>query len=524
MDSVVRLVVRGRSISAARRWLLILFIGLLAASLALPIYAAKGGNGKGDGKGGTDGGGSGGADGGPTKELHFKWRVPLAGPYSAVRPAVGPDGSIYAVDVFDNLFAVSASGNVQWSAGEAGSKGLDVGPDGTIYTGNENWIKAFNPDGSLKWTFVQSPRAFVLIDVAVGPDGHLYAVASSGMGVFSLRDNGAAAELRWTNPEAYGRPFTGYAEIAFGPATDGSNQQLYFHANGHTRAVRLSDGQSIFTIGGNNQQPRVSPLDGTWHVGDSAYSPDGTLVWMFEYPPFTTAREPSMGQSGNHYAVNQARNVFAIDSLGVARWTQAMDESVSSPDVDPSESQVLLSAGGTSTNPVALKSVSAVNGSSLWRMEFPADGSGLDQFIDTGLAYSAAGGTAYVVTAVAGGNASYLNAINTDASIPSASTRLRSTNIALSAKQKGKTVTFTGDITVLDENRGPVSGAVVHATWTMPDGTVADAVATTGGAGEARFTLSADGGLYWLAVTGIEKSGFDFDPAHSVLEAGIYGF
>jgi hypothetical protein len=85
MDSVVRLVVRGRSISAARRWLLILFIGLLAASLALPIYAAKGGNGKGDGKGGTDGGGSGGADGGPTKELHFKWRVPLAGPYSAVR-------------------------------------------------------------------------------------------------------------------------------------------------------------------------------------------------------------------------------------------------------------------------------------------------------------------------------------------------------------------------------------------------------------------------------------------------------
>lgn len=69
--------------------------------------------------------------------------------------------------------------------------GVDVGPDGTIYTGKEDWIEAFNPvDGSLNWTLIQSPCAFVLADVAVCPDEHAYAAASSGIGVFSLQDFG----------------------------------------------------------------------------------------------------------------------------------------------------------------------------------------------------------------------------------------------------------------------------------------------------------------------------------------------
>ena len=111
------------------------------------------------------------------------WRVRMDSPYSQVRPVVGPDGTIYAVDVYDTLYAVSPDGAVLWTVPDAGSKGVAVGADGTIYTGNENWIKAFHPDGTEKWTFVQNPRAFILLDVAVGPDGNVYGVASSGMGV-----------------------------------------------------------------------------------------------------------------------------------------------------------------------------------------------------------------------------------------------------------------------------------------------------------------------------------------------------
>ena len=517
MNSAVRLGAKERFTSTARGWLLFVFIGLLTVLLAFPIYAAKGGNGKGAPKDDNDTGGGGGSQ--PIAEKHFLWRVPLAGPYSAVRPVVADDGTIYAVDVLDNLFAVAPNGDVLWSAGEAGGKGVDIGPDGTIYTGNEDWIKAFNPDGSLKWTFTQNPRAFVTQDVAVGPDGHIYALSSSGMGVFSLEDTGGGAVLRWSKPEAYGRPFTGYVELAFGPTVDGLDQQLYFYANGHTRAIRLSDGAAVFTIGGNNQQPQVSPLDGTWHTGPSAYSPDSTLVWMFQYPAFTTAREPSMGKSGAHYAVQAARTVYSINSVGVENWSQTLDEYVGVPEVDPTESQILLNAGGWPL-PVALKSVSAANGRSLWRMEFPPDPSGLDQYIDTQIAYSDDGSAAYVVTALAGGNVSYLNAIDTDPSIPSASTRLRAVDITLDARSKGRSVSMNGIVTVLDENLAPVSGATVEAFWTLPDGSIVNVSTTTNSSGQAKFSESGDGGLYWLEVRDIVLAGYTFDSLHSILAAG----
>jgi len=499
--------------SVVRRQFLTSIFVLFFLLLAVPLLAAPPAN-KGAGKGGGDASG-------PVPERHFKWRVRLNGSYSRVRPALGPDGTIYAVDVHDQLVAVSPDGKVLWSAADAGSKGVDVGPDGTVYTGNENWIKAYNSDGSLKWKYVQDPRAFVLIDVAAGPDGHLYAVATSGMGVFSLADLGDRPELRWTNPEVYSRPFTGYTELTFGPSSDGLDQQLYFYANGHTRAVRLSDGASVFTLGGGNTQPRVSPFDGTWHRPASAFTPDGEPVWTFEFPLATGTTEPVLGPTGTHYAVNSGNVLYAIDPTGLADWQAALDEFVGLPDVDPAESSVILNAGGGTTNPAALKAVSAANGSPLWRMEFPPDETGLDQFVDSGVAFSTHGTTAYVMTAIASGTGmsrSYLNAVDIDPTIPSASTVLRSTEVVLEARSRRNGVSFTGDVIVMDENRGPISGATVRATWTPPDGTKIDQAATTSGGGAVRFSLTGAGGLYRLTVTDISKEGYVFDPRHSVLE------
>jgi hypothetical protein len=244
------------------------------------------------GPGAATGGGV--TDTGPFPEARLQWRVELPGPFSMVRPAVGPDGSIYAVDVNGNLVAVAPDGTVRWSASEAGGVGVDVGPDGTIYTGNENWIKAYNPNGSLKWTFTQSPRAHVFHDVAVGPDGHIYGLASSGMGVFSLDDTPSGPVVRWTNAEPFVRLFVDYTEIAFGPTSGGGDEQMYFHVNDHTRSIRLSDGAEVFELFGQNQAPKVSPFDGTWHVGYAAYNSSGSNIWTFDFGTFATAREPAL--------------------------------------------------------------------------------------------------------------------------------------------------------------------------------------------------------------------------------------
>jgi|GEM_PF-2610478 len=345
-----------------------------------------------------------------------KWRVATSAPYSQVRPAVGSDGSVYAVDLYDNLIAVAADGRVLWRVAEAGSKGVDVGPDGTVYTANEDWIKAFNPDGSPKWTFIQNPRAFVLIDVAVGPDGHIYAVASNGMGVLSLADGGQDNPiLRWTNSEAFARTFVGYAEIAFGLSSNpGCIQQLYFYANAHTRAVCLEDGRSIFSLGGGNTQPKVSPVDNTWHRGDSAFSPTGVLEWQTDLTVFSGVSQPTLAADGTHYTVVGANELFALDTLGRVRWSTALGEFVGLPDVDPTKSIVIMPTFANATNPLALKAVSAGNGRDVWRVEFPADVSGLAQVISSGVAYSANGDTAYVMTFVNGANKTYLNAVGTE--------------------------------------------------------------------------------------------------------------
>ena len=91
------------------------------------------------------------------------WRFRQNGPYSLVRPVIGPDGTVYSIDAFFHLYALTPDGGLKWLVRGAGDKGVAVGADGIIYVGSESDIKAFNPDGTLKWDFVQNPRALMLL-------------------------------------------------------------------------------------------------------------------------------------------------------------------------------------------------------------------------------------------------------------------------------------------------------------------------------------------------------------------------
>jgi hypothetical protein len=208
-----------------------------------------------------------------------RWRFRMQGQYSMVRPVIAPTGTVYAVDNLANLYALSRKGKRIWIFPGAGNKGVALGTDGTIYTASESDIKAINPDGTLKWKFDLKPRAFITLGVSVGPDGNIYSVAVESLGVFSLTPEGT---LRWAAEERYSRPIVDYGEIVFGPSVANGQQQLYFYANGRIRAVRLSDGETVFPLGEIEQpfgQPVVSPLDGSVHANVLAYTPDGDLRW-----------------------------------------------------------------------------------------------------------------------------------------------------------------------------------------------------------------------------------------------------
>jgi hypothetical protein len=187
---------------------------------------------------------------------------------------------------------------------------------------------------------------------------------------------------------------------------------------------------------------------------------------------------------------------------------------------------LLLPTSSTVSHPSGLKAVRTSNGSPLWRMEIPVGADGRDQHVDSLVAFSADGTIAYLMSSSAGGNPSstYLNAVAIDPTIPSGSTKLRSTNVAMDSKVKGQSIDFIGTVTVLDENRNPVSGAAVHATWTLPDSSTVNTVVNTNNSGDATFTVNGDGGLYWLDVTDIVKTGYVFDPDHSTLSGGVARF
>jgi hypothetical protein len=464
-------------------------------------------------------------------EQRILWKVPLAAAFSQVRPAVGPDGSVYAVDAGGNLYIVppnplvTADGVVSATVvSEAGGKGVDVGPDGTVYTGNESWIKAFHPDGTPKWTYTQQPRAFILSDVAVGPDGNVYAVASSGLGAFALADRGDRAALLWQNDEFYDRSNASYTEIAFGPG--GTGDQMYFRVNQNTRGLRLQDGSDVFSLALGIDRPVVSPFDFSWHRSDAAYDPDGNLLWQFAgFPPATGGSVAALGANGTHYTVNQGFRVFAIDPNGREGWSTELDESVGAPDVDPTNSQLILPTTVTSTSPAALRGVDTRDGGDVWRVELPVPEIpfvGL-QYVDTPVAFTPDGSTAYVIAGVAGGNAT-LFALSLDPAIPNASTLLRSKAVTLKARTRRGELRFSGEVTVTDENRAPISGATVTATWTSSNGLLETQTASTGGKGVATFDVTGPGGVYTLTVDGIAKDPYTFDPEHSDLSGSLAQF
>jgi hypothetical protein len=456
----------------------------------------------------------------------------MNGPYAQVRPAIGPDGTVYAIDVFSHLYAVAPDGGLKWLARGAGDKGVAVGADGAVYVGSEDAIRAFNPDGSAKWTFVQNPRAFILLGVSVGPDGNIYAVGTEGLGVFSLTPAGT---LRWKVPELYDRRIVDYGEIVFG--ANGGNQQLYFYANNHLRALRL-DGSSVFTIPGGFGQPAIGP-DGSVHTVLGAYSPNGSLLWSFATPyPYNVFTSPSVGSDGVHFFVQNTIQLFALNPGGSQRWHRTLTDYVADPVVDPTNAQLVMGSADTLDHAGFILSTSARDGQELWRVVLPVEDPtvfnpalgffGFNQFVDTRARFTPDGQTAYLVTATATGDnntsKSFVYSINASGSAPPppTSTLLRSTSITLSAKpQRNGTVTVTGVVAVKDGNGAAVSGATVAATWTLPNGAPQSQTATTGGSGNATFSTKSDRGTYKLTVTTISKTGYTFDAANSILTKSI---
>ena len=90
----------------------------------------------------------------PTSQGSVKWRFQVSGQYVLHRPVVGPDGGVVVASSSGNVYSLTADGVLRWVRG-AGSDGLSIGADGTVYVGSMNTITAIAPDGSTRWAYTE---------------------------------------------------------------------------------------------------------------------------------------------------------------------------------------------------------------------------------------------------------------------------------------------------------------------------------------------------------------------------------
>jgi IPT/TIG domain-containing protein/putative pyrroloquinoline-quinone-binding quinoprotein len=354
-----------------------------------------------------------------------RWRFQADADSIASRPGLAADGTVYAMDSGGHLYALAPDGGLIWifNTPGTGAGNVSVGPDGTIYTGTTDAIFALAPDGTLKWKFNQTTGAFILLGPNVGPDGNIYAVATQGVGVFSLTPQGG---LRWAVPELYDRPIVTLQEIAFAPAPV---SRLFFHANDHLKSFGL-DGTPIFTyvdgISEGDPQPAVSP-DGS--VYTNLFDPlgPGLMLGKFDdngnsqwhvFDQFTTSTNilstPDVGSDSVVYDGRNLANLYSFNPGSSLRWQYTDTGILFAPIVSPINDLIFVGGVVTYGQPGFFVAVSTT-GVLRWKIALPVE-NGLNIVPDSRARFTADGQTAYIGTSIAGQTAdpySYLYSVQT---------------------------------------------------------------------------------------------------------------
>ena len=328
-----------------------------------------------------------------------RWRFEADADYIPTRPAVGPDGTVYASDSYGHLYAVDITGGLKWIFNGSGAN-VSVGQDGTIYVGSTLDIVALNPNGTVKWRFAQNPGAFILLGPNVGPDGNIYAIGIQGLGVFSLTPQGS---LRWSLTENYDRPIVSYQEVVFGTP---QQSRLYFHADRHLRAVSLN-GSPIFeysdALVNADPQPAVAP-DGSLYSNVSstmlgAFDSSGSLRWhLFEFSNVMST--PDVGPDGVVYDGQNLLNLYAVNSDGTIRWHYTDTGIMYGPVVSPLNDLLMIGGLVTYGQPGFFEAVSTT-GSLIWKELLPVE-NGLNIWPMSRARFTPDGQTAYFGMSIAG--------------------------------------------------------------------------------------------------------------------------
>jgi outer membrane protein assembly factor BamB len=205
-----------------------------------------------------------------------------------------------------------------------------VDANGTIYIGTPGNLHAYNPDGTLKWTYANRSNHYWTTP-ALGANGLLYVQSDGELRAFDTASTpNPPQRLRWSSPtEEDGfrsAPLIGFDGTVFmaGPSGHPSSQIYAFDADEGTR-------KWTFQCGGTNDASPVLTLDGDLVIPVEsgplyALTANGEQRWSIPFSGGTGA-SPVTGPDGTVFLAAFDGRLYAIDpTTGASQSIRVADE------------------------------------------------------------------------------------------------------------------------------------------------------------------------------------------------------
>lgn len=307
----------------------------------------------------------------------IQWQFKCADQFIIGKPAVGPDGSVYALGNYGHLYALSADGGLRWllrpSHGVHGSVSVDQ--TGRVFLGGAG-VQAVSPDGVELWHY---PLLTPLIaGPDVGPDGRVYAVDNSrwstnvqGMVVLD-RDGNLVSKTG----KFYER---GAGDLATPVIFDGAN--AYFSSGG-TPANGENPGMTAIRLGGGFRWvnpngllvPAAFPGGGIVSFGTSTvdrFDVVGNLVWsrsLWDFGGYQPIRNLVTTPIGQSYWLQLNQKLNGLSATGQTIASVSLGEAASNLTAAPDGSILALQTQPNFGVPAHVRAYSPT-GQFLWQSE-----------------------------------------------------------------------------------------------------------------------------------------------------------
>jgi len=258
--------------------------------------------------------------------------------YCTTSPAIADDGTIYIGDDSGYLRAINPDGSLKWEFSDTDDgfwwSSPAIANDGTIYIGNDDYyLYAINPNGTEKWNFETGDK--IRSSPAIGFDGTIY--IGSDDGYFYAIDP-ADGDSLWSID--LNHPVRGSAAIApDGTIYIGAGHYMNGDGEEDGRFYALRQDGTIKWEYDTDDETFSSPAigaDGTIYIADRggylrALTPDGTLLWEESYSGDFIWSSPIIGPDGRIYIGDDDGYFYAIDpSDGSEIWSTYLESDIRS--------------------------------------------------------------------------------------------------------------------------------------------------------------------------------------------------